>query len=443
MALTETLTDNFNGPSIDAAVWTAFLFGETQTEGVLVAPSTALATNYSGISSINNFDFTGSYVSSRLVFAGNQSLASWQAECIGIQVDASNKLFWYINGGTLHAQKEVAGAFADVASGTTYNEGVHRYFRIRESGGTFFWDYSTNGVFWTNFTTLANPFASITTVKVVIQAGTFSSEATATKMYVDNLNLFPREMVTPVFRPGATWTRRFAKNERQMIARVTPSGPNAYSQSFTAALAFTGSLVKMTTHPMTAALSFTGNLTKRLTRPLAGVLSFTGAFTKGSLFSKVFTATLSFTGALSKRTSKGLSGVLSFTGALTKRLSRAFTATLSFTGGLTKRLARTFTAALSFTGAFSKGSLFSKAFTATLSFTGDFSTIWHQLPIFTPIRLTVRGFTNLFIDRGQHTTKTEQGSTNVATTEGGVTIEEIDGQIKTDTIQSETNETTL
>lgn len=186
MALTESLIDSFNGSSL-SGLWTSNAATADQIGGQLSLTSTAGTTNYAVITSASTYDLTGSYIQARLTDAGNQALTSWQACAVNVLLDANNSLSFIVNNNLLHAQKQVASSYSDVSGSLAYNASLHKYFRIRESGGTIYWDYS-DGITWTNYTSLANPFA-ITSLYVYVQGGTYSSEGSATKALVDNFNV--------------------------------------------------------------------------------------------------------------------------------------------------------------------------------------------------------------------------------------------------------------
>lgn len=191
MAITSSLTDNFNnGSTIDASKWTTFGSTPTQGNGVLTCQSTISSTTFTGVqSNTTNYDLTGNFCQIQITDAGNQSIASFEA-VMNLTLDANNSLAWYINANFIHAQKQVANVYSDVKGDVAYNSAVHKWFRIRESAGTLYWDYSTDTSSWTNYTTLANPFA-VTAFQIKIMAGTYSAEGSTTTASFDNLNLFP------------------------------------------------------------------------------------------------------------------------------------------------------------------------------------------------------------------------------------------------------------
>jgi hypothetical protein len=185
MATTASISDSFNDGTA-ASIWSPFGV-VSESGGCLVLNSTAGTTNYAGYETPSIYDFTGSYVLSQLLNAGNQALTSFQIKPCEIKIDASNTLAFYINQNKLVVEKQVATVFTVIANTLTYAAATHKWFRLRESSGTTFADYSTDGVTWTNYTSLANPFA-MTALSVEMSAGTFNSEASGTTGIIDNFN---------------------------------------------------------------------------------------------------------------------------------------------------------------------------------------------------------------------------------------------------------------
>jgi hypothetical protein len=65
-----------------------------------------------------------------------------------VKVNSSNRLQWWYEQGTLVAQVIVGGTTTTLAS-LTYSHTTHLWWRIREAGGTVFWETSADGTTWT------------------------------------------------------------------------------------------------------------------------------------------------------------------------------------------------------------------------------------------------------------------------------------------------------
>ena len=189
---TQALYDSWNSGSIDSSKWNDW----SSSHASIVSNQLNITTSTGGLayygvgsdSGTKVYDLTSSYVLTQLISVGNTSLSTY--ECYPVYVTdylvSNNQLNWLISGTTLYARKNVGGVTTDWT--TTYNSAVHKYFRIRESSGTTYFDYSTDGVNWTNATSFANPF-QLTNIKFGSQVGTWGSEASTTTAIFDNINL--------------------------------------------------------------------------------------------------------------------------------------------------------------------------------------------------------------------------------------------------------------
>lgn len=181
------LTDNFNDNSIDTAKWTSDGGGQIVETGSSMQMTTAMGGNYVTLSSVNAFNLTGSYVASQLVNAGDQALTSLEAYPIHLAVssDTTNAVSIMITGNTIYARKKLASVSSTVGSTIPYDSAVHKYFRIRESGGTTYWDYSTDNSSWSNIASATNPI-TVTSILEQIITGTWQAEASTTTVIYDN-----------------------------------------------------------------------------------------------------------------------------------------------------------------------------------------------------------------------------------------------------------------
>jgi hypothetical protein len=162
----------------DTTLWGGNFGTLSWTGGGFTITNPIAYTGYGGQDSLTTYDLTSSECYCLLANAGNQALTSCETVPIKLLKDTNNTVFWYINTGNLLAIKKIAGVQTTVAT-TVYSSAVHVWFRIRESAGTIFWDYSTNGYAWTTLTSLANPFA-VTAMTVEPSMGTFNPEVSAT-----------------------------------------------------------------------------------------------------------------------------------------------------------------------------------------------------------------------------------------------------------------------
>lgn len=202
MALIETLIDNFDENTI-TALWALSGPGTPANQikcqnNRLELTSDAISGDYFTISSASLYDLTSSYVKIQLINAGSQAT---NFDCIPLLVvNGTNELWWDINGNTMTANQKVSGVSSGIGSSATYNSSIHRWLRIRELSGTTFFEYSTDGRAWFNFTNTPNPI-TVTALAGGVQVGQFGT-ASASTFVVDNFNWNGRLYINnPNLRP--------------------------------------------------------------------------------------------------------------------------------------------------------------------------------------------------------------------------------------------------
>jgi hypothetical protein len=184
-----TLHDDFNDNTFDAAKWTNW--GSTaiqETNNQLEASNWVNDTAYHGFDSVYRFCLTGSSLSVEIKNAGNQALASFEFMPLCLSKDATHQLFFLITGGAIKAYKKV-NTSTSLAS-ATFSLATHRFLRIRENSGTTYWEYSANGTTWNTLASAASPVATAS-VTYGMSVGTWANEATQTTAMLDNINVLP------------------------------------------------------------------------------------------------------------------------------------------------------------------------------------------------------------------------------------------------------------
>lgn len=232
MALMQTFQDNFDFGGIDAGKWT--ISGGSQVIGntnLQVELRSSLGGNYVSISSISTYDLTGSYAFCQVVDAGNQGITSWEVYPIYLIADANNKVFIRIATNTVQPIKVVANVTTNVGTGVTYNPATMKYFRIRESGGTTFFDYAADPTgTWTNIASLANPI-TLTALTAEILVGTWQAETLQTSAKLDNFNVTPTQY--QFTWSGYSWNKRIhagpaANNQSWSASNISGPDGNGY-----------------------------------------------------------------------------------------------------------------------------------------------------------------------------------------------------------------------
>lgn len=191
-----TLVDNFNSGVLDPNKW--WFDDHTDGYGGTVAIvngqvniSTDLTASYPDLESMGGYDLTESSVMLQLVSAGNQALVSLQIWII------DSGAGWFLQNNTLTIYLGNVTNVGNPPYGprTTipYNPAVHKWFRVRETGGTLYWDYSPDGLAWTNAWSQATPpptSLDMTQVYPSMLVNT-GAEASTTTVIWDNYNVSP------------------------------------------------------------------------------------------------------------------------------------------------------------------------------------------------------------------------------------------------------------
>jgi hypothetical protein len=189
MAAISTLVETFNDNSMDSAKWTNWGGAQSvETNRRFEATTTTTATYY-GWNSTQTYDLTGSSVFIQLIDAGNQALTSFECYPLQMYLDANNKYEIIVFQNTVRFRRLVAGVTTTIGSDLSYDSAVHKWFRIRESSGTIYGDYSTDGITWTNIGSHSPAAFAITALYLYIFTGCWAVEGSTGTIILDNLNV--------------------------------------------------------------------------------------------------------------------------------------------------------------------------------------------------------------------------------------------------------------
>lgn len=142
-------------------------------------------TSYSSaLYTTNTYDLTGNSVYAKLgpyIATSAQTILQLSSGFGSYELDvgySSNQLF---------AQYQYpTGTYVTIGSPITYNATSHAYVRVRESGGTVYFDSAPDGATWTNQWSSTEPF-SVNNMVIGINTGDFGSDPTGTS-YVYAVN---------------------------------------------------------------------------------------------------------------------------------------------------------------------------------------------------------------------------------------------------------------
>lgn len=161
---------------------------------------------------------------------------------IKFEIDANNSVEMSMDGGTFKGRVQKAGTTTDTALGA-YSATADAWWRVRESGGTVYWDTSPDAVTWNNRGSAIHGL-DLTAVKVNLQAGYWNAAEAGGPFppaIYDNLNTVPPPS-------GLLWAGDYA-------AVRTPAGygfTNVQYQADGQSIVnnYTGSAISGVSHPL-------------------------------------------------------------------------------------------------------------------------------------------------------------------------------------------------
>ncbi len=144
-----SLIDPLGGTSL-AAAWTV----KVQTQGTVtesggslnLAPNASTGASQLMVTSARPYSLVGAAAQAQVL-----AVVSADGEInnsFAVQIDGSNNLQWWFEGGTLYAYYTVNGV-STTAARLAYDPVEHAWWRIREAAGTVDWDTSPDGRNWT------------------------------------------------------------------------------------------------------------------------------------------------------------------------------------------------------------------------------------------------------------------------------------------------------
>lgn len=209
------LRDDFANNTVDP-VWGASggsgsgTFSETGGQAVCALPSSTAGSHAALYRTSGTYDLTGDsfyWNIAAMVSTGVAATALLQL----LSLDGLGQLYWRQVSGTLTARKTVAGVDTQLFT-VTWNAATHKYLRIRESGGTIFFDSSTDGITWTNRASIVGLPFDIT--QLAVQFGvTGGNIASPGSLKLDDVNL-----ILPAL--SSTW--RWTQVEWPLLDRFRP-----------------------------------------------------------------------------------------------------------------------------------------------------------------------------------------------------------------------------
>ena len=168
----EKLVDAFMAAAIDTSLWSNITGGaatlDTVTDEVALAvPTTSGAINTFGTNT--PYDATGSYVYAQVGVAANGNGNT--KTIMRVRFDSNNAVTMRVESGTFKMTMQIGGTLTSTTL-PAYDPDDHRWWRLRESGGSFYADASPDGLTWTQLASMAYTWdATNVTLRFESQAG--------------------------------------------------------------------------------------------------------------------------------------------------------------------------------------------------------------------------------------------------------------------------------
>lgn len=202
-----TLTDAFDDDTIDAGLWPgSYGTGLAEAGGRARVPCT---TDFAAFVSASAYTLAGSSVYARMYppAAGGAATEAY-AQVMVEAPTAGTEAGFTVNAvaGTMRCSANV-DYWDDAATVLTYDPAAHAYVRLRETGGSLYWETSPDASTWTIRRTLATPawITAGTTLPLVLSAHRDSGTADVAEF--DNVNVVPP--AAPAFAKQAAFLAFF------------------------------------------------------------------------------------------------------------------------------------------------------------------------------------------------------------------------------------------
>jgi hypothetical protein len=184
-----TLTDNFDdgvaGPDWNPFTFPGMTAAESGGELVLTLPAVTTSSNYGGYDSKRYFDLRDS----RMFVEVTQttSPAGHAQTYFGCyDFNNANSAEIVFENGELVATLNLAGNFMTIGN-VAYDPVAHRWWQIRESQGTLYFEASSDGITYTAIAAVPTP-SFVSAVGISLTVGTYQNETATGTARFDNLN---------------------------------------------------------------------------------------------------------------------------------------------------------------------------------------------------------------------------------------------------------------
>ncbi|WP_037616468.1 hypothetical protein [Streptomyces aureus] len=181
------LTDAFTTAAINTGLWNNITAGSATLDTVNDVVALAIPTALGGINVFGTtslYDATNSSLSAQIGVAPNGNGGT--KSIMRVRLDSNNAVTMRVESGVFKQTMQIGGTLTSVTL-PTYDPHQHRWWRIRESGGSFYADTSPDGLNWTNQSSMAYSWsAAALTVQFESQASVTEVSGNATA--ISNIN---------------------------------------------------------------------------------------------------------------------------------------------------------------------------------------------------------------------------------------------------------------
>lgn len=182
-----SLTDSFSGSFLSNLWFNTSSNGGTASVGgglLTLAPAVTTANTSAEIVSATTYNLTNSYVVIKIPTVAVQNAST----NFIISYNNLNTIYMYQVSGVLGVEQQTNGVFTSISPNPAYNSVTAAYWRIRETKGSLYFEYSANGITWTYLWSINNPF-SMNKVQVLLQVSDGSSDSAPGSTTIDSINL--------------------------------------------------------------------------------------------------------------------------------------------------------------------------------------------------------------------------------------------------------------
>lgn len=174
-SLTVSISDTFTEGTLDSSTWTAYTslsgyYAQLADSELQIVLAGNAAGQWAGITSNSSYSLTGTEVIVEVAAFGDSTNPSGNTECVfGFKADQPSSstpgepdVVFIVN------QNELTARYGSTYSSSSFDSSEQNWLRLREWGGTFYWDTSPDGSTWTN---VANASTSAVTSDLGASSG--------------------------------------------------------------------------------------------------------------------------------------------------------------------------------------------------------------------------------------------------------------------------------